>query len=90
LRTLKELRDLRLRNAALAEIEASLLKLAWTLPFTVKNSRKFQTWWFFLNPSAGHSKRCGGPHVSRGPLIVHPCFSLFTCFFTIQQKTFAI
>ena len=27
----------------------------------------------FLNVSAGHWKRCGGPHVARGPLFAHPC-----------------
>jgi len=32
----------------------SQFKLAWTLKFTVINSRKFQTWWFFLNAFAGH------------------------------------
>ena len=26
----------------------------------------------FLNAFAGHCKRCGGPHVARGPLIAHP------------------
>jgi len=28
---------------------------------------KFQVWTFFLNASAGYWKRCGGPHVARGP-----------------------
>ena len=27
----------------------------------------------FLIGSAGHWKRCGGPHVARGPLFSHPC-----------------
>ena len=30
-------------------------------------SRKFKTWWYFLNASAGHWKHYGGP------LIAHPC-----------------
>jgi len=28
---------------------------------------------YFLNASAGHWKRCGGPHLTRGPLFAHPC-----------------
>ena len=33
---------------------------------------KFQIWKNFLNASVGHWKRCGEPHVVRGPLISHP------------------
>ena len=47
--------------------------LVTALIFSVISWRKFQIWWFFLNASAGHWKRCGGPHVARGPLIAHPC-----------------
>jgi len=35
--------------------------------------RKFQIWTYFLNASAGHWKRCGGPHSAHGPLFAHPC-----------------
>jgi len=38
--------------------------------------KKFRTWWFFLNASAGHWKRCGGPHVACGLLFGHPCFKV--------------
>ena len=31
---------------------------------------KFQIWIFFLNASAGHSKRCSGPqHAAREPVV---------------------
>ena len=35
---------------------------------------KFQIWIFFLNASAGHWKRCGGPDVARGPVVGPHCF----------------
>jgi len=31
----------------------------------------------FLNASAGHCKRCGRPHVARGPLFPNPDFVHF-------------
>jgi len=27
-----------------------------------------------MNASAGHLKRCGEPHLARGPLYAHPCY----------------
>ena len=36
---------------------------------------KYQIWRFFLNVSAGHCKRCGGPHEPRGPVVGPHCFS---------------
>jgi len=46
----------------------SRFKLASALTFTVKCSRKFQIWRFFLYASTGNWKRFSGPHVARGPL----------------------
>ena len=36
--------------------------------------KKFQIWRFFLNPSAGRWKRCGGPHAARGFVVGPHCF----------------
>ena len=36
-------------------------------PYTLFN--KFQIWRIFLNASAGHWKRCSGPHAARGPVV---------------------
>jgi len=44
------------------------------LTFTVIYWKKFQIWTYFQNASAGHLKRCRGPHLARGPLFAHPWF----------------
>ena len=36
------------------------------------SSRKFKIWRYFLNASASHLKRCGGPQLARRPLFSHP------------------
>jgi len=54
------------------EVEASFDRfIASALTFTMRSWRRSQT--IFLNACAGHWKRCGGPHLGRGPLFAHPC-----------------
>jgi len=40
----------------------------------------------FLNVSTGHWKRCGGPHLARGPLFAHPCDEIYLESFPTPQQ----
>jgi len=64
------------------QIRYSLFLCKWTLSSASNSVRqmqphtffnKFQIWRFFLNASAGHWKRRGGPHTALGPVVGPHC-----------------